>query len=288
MNTYVWEESTISRFREYLIATERSSHTVRKYVLDVHTFWKWLRDRKAEADGFVRLTHNDVVTYKKWLQGRYAVSSMNSMLSAINCFLQYQGWTDCVVKLMRMQRAAFRSLDRDLTEEDYQRLLDAAIRTGNIRLYYIMVTLASTGIRISELPFITVESLETRRASVSMKGKTREVLLPQRLCIKLEVYARNRRITSGSIFVTRSGQPLDRSNVLHAMKALSAVSGVPEEKIYCHNLRHLFAQTYYRNERDIVHLADLLGHSNINTSRIYTMASREEQLACLDRMELVK
>lgn len=171
--------------------------------------------------------------------------------------------------------------------EEYHRLLRAAKEKGDMKIYRIIETIASTGIRISELPFITVSSVSTRRTLVSLKGKTRQVLIPKELCEKLRRYCREQKITSGSIFVTRSGRPMDRSNVLHRMKALSAAANVDREKIFPHNLRHFFAVNYYEQEKDIVHLADLLGHTSINTTRIYTQISCEYQLDILDKIEKI-
>jgi site-specific recombinase XerD len=169
--------------------------------------------------------------------------------------------------------------------EEYQRLLKAAKEKGDLQILSIMETIASTGIRISELPFITVASVSTRRALVSLKGKSRQVLIPAELSKKLRLYCRERKITSGSIFVTRTGRPMDRSNILHRMKALSTAAKVNREKIFPHNLRHFFAVNYYKAEKDIVRLADLLGHANINTTRIYTLISSESQLDILDKVE---
>ena len=192
-----------------------------------------------------------------------------------------------MVKTFKVQRTAFRAKECELSKKEYIRLLKAAEKKGNTCLCLIMQTICATGIRISELPFITVESLAVRRASVSSKGKTRTVILPVELCRKLEAYVEKRGVAAGSIFVTRNGKPLDRSNIYHGMKALCGDAGVEKSKVFPHNLRHLFALTYYEAERDICHLADLLGHANINTTRIYTIVSCEEQEQRIDGLGLL-
>lgn len=227
------------------------------------------------------------MAYKQRLAESYAVSSANSMLAAVNYYLRLIGRPDCTVKAFKLQREAFRREERELTRKEYFRLLDAAQKKGNRRLYLIMETICATAIRVSELRFITVQALRCRQAAVSMKGKTRTILLPGPLCRVLLHYASGRGIRKGSVFVTRSGRPLDRNNILHAMKALCRLAGVAASKVFPHNLRHLFAVTFYRAERDICRLADLLGHSNINTTRIYTSVSQAEQRRCIERLGLL-
>jgi site-specific recombinase XerD len=216
--------------------------------------------------------------FRDHIAEEYALSSCNSMIASVNCFFRLSERGEYKLKGFRMQRELYRPDKIELTKEEYRRLLEAARQKGNERLYMIMLTLGSTGIRISELPFITIESLDSRRARVSLKGKSRTVILPGDLCHRLAQYADMRKITSGSIFVTRSGRPVDRSNILHDMKRLCKAAKVNEEKVFPHNFRHLFAVTYYKAERDLGHLADILGHSNINTTRIYT-AETESVLA---------
>ena len=271
------DDQIIRLFVEKMKELEKEKATISKYVRDVEAFRKWLGD-----SGLVDKCR--VIQYKQTLRERYKISSANSMLSALNTFFKLMDWAECRVMTFKMQRAVFRSEEKELNTEEYARLLQAAKDKGDRQLCQIMETLAATGIRVSELPFITVESLNTRRALVSLKGKSREVLLPADLCRNLRAYCRERKITSGSIFVTRTGKPVDRSDILHRMKALSGRAGVERGKIFPHNLRHLFAVTYYETEKDIVRLADLLGHVNINTTRIYTLISCESQLSVLDRV----
>lgn len=277
MEHYI-DKQILNIFSEGLMELERSSLTIQKYIRDVTTFRRWLGP-DAHVD------KNRVIRFKQMLREKYRLSSANSMLSALNKFFELVGWEDCRVKTFKTQRASFRSAEKDLSIREYRSLLRAAKEKGDMQIHRIMETIASTGIRISELPFITVASLSTRRAHVFLKGKTRQVLIPAELGKKLREYCRERGITSGSIFVTRTGRPMDRSNILHRMKALAEAANVDRDKIFPHNLRHFFAINYYKEEKDIVHLADLLGHASVNTTRIYTMISCESQLDILDKVE---
>ncbi len=270
----------LERFERQLRAEEKSQATVAKYIRDAEAFLRYIGDTDV-------ITKEQVIAYKQYLSVNYKVTSANSMLAAVNSFLRFMGYANCVVKSFKVQREVFRERGRELSRAEYQRLLDAAKGQGKLRLFYLMQTIAATGIRVSELPFITVESLRTRRARVSLKGKSRMVILPEKLCQELLQYAEERKIIKGSIFVTRTGRPLDRSNILHEMKALSKEAKVDKEKIFPHNLRHLFAITYYNTAQDLCRLADLLGHSNINTTRIYTKVSCEEQERQIDSLGLL-
>ena len=275
------EEALIGWFEERLREEEKSQATIQKYLRDIRVLQHFVGDSG-------KVSKEVVIAYKQELSTRYAPASANSMLAAANHFFQALGWQDCVVKSFRVQREVFRSSERELSKEEYVRLVETAERKGKTRLSLVMQTICTTGIRISELPFITVEALQSRRARVALKGKTRTVILPRELCKKLLCYAEEQQLYSGSIFVTGNGKPLDRSNILHAMKALGEEAGIPKNKLFPHNLRHLFAVVYYDAERDLSHLADLLGHSNINTTRIYTMVSCEEQEERLERLGLVR
>jgi integrase len=209
------------------------------------------------------------------------------MLAAVNRFLKEMGKYDCMVKQVRIQRQTFRSQEQELTKAEYVRLLHAARQRGDIRLYLLMQTVCSTGIRISELRFITVDAVRQGRATVTLKGKSRQVLLPTALIKELINYINVREIQSGSIFVTKTGRPMDRSNILHSMKKLCPVAQVDPRKVYLHNLRHLFACQYYKAEKNLSNLADLLGHSSVNTTRIYTSTSGMEHQRQIDRLGLV-
>lgn len=273
-------ETQLCIFRQKLLEEEKCRATVEKYVRDVRELYAYAGKNRT-------IDKELVIAYKQRLMQQYAVVTVNGKLASLNSFFKKMDRYDCVVKSVKVQREAFRLQDRELTKPEYFRLLEAARKEGNHRLYLIMETSCATGIRVSELPFITVESLCTRRSRVSLKGKTRTVILPVTLCRKLKQYVREGKIRKGSVFVTRNGRPLDRSNIFREMKALCAAAGVEARKVFPHNLRHLFACTYYQEEKDIAHLADVLGHSSVNTTRIYLMKSSEEQEKQIEHLGLV-
>lgn len=275
----IMTQMQILQFREKLMEDEKSNATIRKYIRDVQTFFSYIGEEAVSKDTVIR--------YKQHLTDQYAPASVNSMLAALNRFFKEMGWYDCVVKALKIQRQAFRSRERELDKEEYYRLLYVAKAKNDIRLYLVMQTLCSTGIRVSELKFITLEAVRAGRATVFLKGKTRVVLIPKALCKELESYAKSRNIRRGSIFITRNGNPLDRSNILHNMKALCEAAGVDRRKVFPHNLRHLFACLFYKVEKDLSRLADILGHSNVNTTRIYTSVSGEEQIRQIEKLGLV-
>lgn len=277
---HTMDSDMLEQFRQAMIEEEKAAATLEKYIRDAKAFVQFV-----ETYGYV--DKEVVIAYKEQLIAEYTSASVNSMLAAVNRFLKEMGWHECVVKSLKVQKDAFRAPEKDLSKEEYYRLLDTAKKNGKERLYLLMQTICATGIRVGELKSITVESLHTGRANVRSKGKSRTILLPARLCGKLKKYVREKRIGSGSVFVTRSGRPLDRSNICHEMKALCEEAEVPKEKIFPHNLRHLFACTYYAVKKDLTHLADLLGHSNINTTRIYTLVSEKEQAKQIEVLGLV-
>ena len=209
------------------------------------------------------------------------------MLAAVNSFLGFVGRGDLKVKLLKVQKAVYSRPEREMTEKEYEGLVRTAKRLGDLRMSMLLQTIGSTGIRISELKFITVESLETGRAEIYNKGKSRVVLLPVELTRLLKKYCRKAGIRIGSIFITRQGNPLDRSNVSKKMKQLARAAGVDAAKVFPHNFRHLFARTFYNIEKDVVRLMDLLGHSSISTTRIYTMTTEEQPRRQMSRMKLV-
>ncbi|MDO5336979.1 MAG: tyrosine-type recombinase/integrase [Eubacteriales bacterium] len=279
MDHYVNMEM-LEDFEQILKNEEKSHATIEKYLRDLRRFFVFLGKDTL-------LTKEKVIAYKNKLKETHAASSVNSMLAGLNHFFKEKGWYECVVKNLKVQRPLFRSSERELTKKEYCRLVEAAKKEGKDRLSLVLQTLASTGIRVSELPFITAEALDVGRAKVSLKGKLRTVLLPKELCRKLKFYIKQKKIQNGSIFVTRSGKPLDRSNIFHEMKALCEAAGVNRKKVFPHNLRRLFAVTYYHMEKDLARLADLLGHSNINTTRIYIMVNGEEQVKQIELLGLV-
>lgn len=270
----------ITAFKVHLMEEEKSKATIEKYVRDVGTFRTYLQENQE-------VTKEAVIEYKHHLLEKYTRGSANTMLVSLNSFFQFIDWTQYKIRLYKIHREAFRSDERELTKSEYKRLLNTAKQKDQTWLYLIMMTICSTGIRVSELCFITVESLSPRKARVSLKGKTRTVLLPEELCRALRTYANERGVHSGSIFVTRNGKPIDRSNIWRAMKGLCEEANVDSSKVFPHNLRHLFAVTYYALQHDISHLADLLGHSDINTTRIYTRISSVQQEEQINKMGLV-
>ena len=267
-------------YREYLMDEERSRATVEKYLRDARKFLEYLGD-----DG--RVDKEKVREFKQELMEHYKISSVNSMLAAVNSFLGFVGRGDLKVKLLKVQKAVYSRPEREMTEKEYEGLVRTAKRLGDLRMSMLLQTIGSTGIRISELKFITVESLETGRAEIYNKGKSRVVLLPVELTRLLKKYCRKAGIRIGSIFITRQGNPLDRSNVSKKMKQLARAAGVDAAKVFPHNFRHLFARTFYNIEKDVVRLMDLLGHSSINTTRIYTMTTEEQPRRQMSRMKLV-
>ena len=280
MNIYGEFQEKLCLFRNYLLGEERSAATIEKYGRDVLAFLSWLSDREE-------ISKEVVVGYKQAIIGEYKTTSANSMLVSVNRFLDFIGKKDCQVKLFKIQRNPFRKKDKELTKEEYNRLILAAKAKSSSRLFLMIQAICSTGIRVSEHRFITREALERGRITIYNKGKERVVFLPKKLKKCLLQYCRQNGIYSGPVFVTKNGTPVNRCNVWAEMKALCKEAGVSPEKVFPHNLRHLFAVTYYRMQKDIVHLADILGHSNIEYTRIYTFTSEEEHARVLSRMCLL-
>lgn len=270
----------IRAFAARLRLEERSPGTVEKYCRDAAAFTAWLGDRALTAEGTAQWRDHLV-------ERGFAPATVNSMLSAVNSLLAFLGRGDCRVRLLRIQRRAFREQARELSRAEYQRLLDEAGRRGLERLELLMQTICSTGIRVSELRYITVEAARLGRAEVRLKGKIRTILLPGKLCRKLLKYARKRKTAFGEIFLTKSGKSLCRRQIWAEMKSLCARAGVEKTKVFPHNLRHLFARTFYRACRDVAGLADVLGHSSIETTRIYLISTGAEHARRLERLGLV-
>lgn len=270
----------IDKFKMYLIEEEKSSATIEKYIRDITAFYVWLQGAE--------LNKVAVLNYKKYLNETYAPSSVNSVLSSINSFFIYNEWYELKVKTQKIQRQIFTSRDKELTKAEYERLLDAAKSKKNEKLYMLMQTICSSGIRVSELRYVTIEAIKQRQSIIKCKGKMRVVILPKDLCKMLYEYAKGQKITSGCVFVTKTGKPLDRSNIWKMMKSLCEDAKVLKEKVYPHNLRHLFARTYYSLQKDIVRLADILGHSSIETTRIYTIESGEVHRRQIQKLGLLR
>lgn len=260
-------KQTIENFKNYLISAEKSSATVEKYIRDITAFVSWTHSSV--------LNKSLVLEYKQHIIGSYAPASVNSMLSSINSFFNFNEWHDLRIKSLKIQKQIFLSKDKELTKEEYERLCKTALKKRNEPLYLLMQTICASGIRVSELRAVTVEAVKSRQAVINCKGKMRTIILPNTLCTALMKYIREQKIKNGAVFVTRNGKPLDRSNIWRAMKNLCREAGVSENKVFPHNLRHLFARTYYSIQKDIARLADILGHSSVHTTRIYIMENSD-------------
>ena len=271
-------EEQIRRFAENLKRQEYGTGTIENYVRSVRTFNAWCRGLPDKAG---------VLAWKAHLIDCYAPASVNAMLAGINCFFKFQGWPDCAAKPLRLQRRSFSIPERELSRDEYLRLIQTARASGNERLALVMETICATGIRVGEVGYITVEAARAGRTEIYLKGKIRTILIPRKLCGKLLRYARRQRTGSGKIFLTRRRNPLSRVQIWSEMKKLCAAAGVMESKVFPHNLRHLFARTYYSLYKDIVKLADLLGHSSVNTTRIYLLTDGAEHIWQLERMNLL-
>ena len=265
----------LNAFRDNLIQEEKSAATIEKYLRDAKAFLAYSVGKA--------ITKEHTVTYKQSLQEQgYAIRSINSMLASINSLLDFLGWKDCKVKNLRCQRQTYCAEDKELTKAEYLRLLDASKHQGQLNL--VIQTICSTGIRVSELKFFTVESISHGEVTVRCKSKTRTILVPGKLKKLLLSYAKERSIRSGTIFITKTGKPLDRSNIWTQMKRLCHAAKVNPSKVFPHNLRKLFARTFYGIEKDIAKLADILGHSSINTTRIYIMTTGTEHRRKIERL----
>lgn len=267
----------LKRYERFLAGEEKSPATIRKYIHDVRAFYAWLGERELSKEIFKE--------YKCWLLDHFKISSANSMIISLNLYFRYCGYTDMHLKTFKIQKKMFLEKDLELTRKEYFKLLNAAGRES--RLQAVMETIASTGIRVSELRYITVESIYCGQAEINNKGKHRVVMLPSKLTVKLRRYVKKHGIKSGSIFITRTGKPLDRSNIWSAMKRLCEKADISKEKVFPHNLRHLFARAFYAIKNDITRLADILGHSSIETTRIYILSSGKEHRKQIEAMKLL-
>lgn len=277
MRKRIITEKTRLDFHRYLVAEEKSTVTIEKYLRDVGAFCRFI--------GNEPVTKEAAVAYKQHLleQG-YAVRSINSMLASVNSLFSFLGWQDCRVKSLRIQRETYRPESRELTKAEYFRLLDA-VRKPGLRL--MLETICATGIRVSEVRFFTVEAMQAGEITVQCKSKVRRILIPGKLRKRLLNFAKKEKIHSGPIFLGRNGKPLDRSRIWAMMKALCEDAGVEKSKVFPHNLRKLFARTFYSQEKDIAKLADVLGHSNINTTRIYIISTGSEHRRQIERLGLI-
>ena len=271
---------TIKSFNQYLISEEKAISTISKYLHDVSEFQIWLSERE--------LCKTEVLGFKSYLCDNYAPTSVNAAISSLNSFFNFMEWYDLRVKNLKIQKQIFASTDKNLIKAEYERLLSVAKHNKNERLYLLMQTICSTGIRVSEVRYVTVEAVKRGVAEINCKGKHRYVFLPKQLCHILKQYVKAQKIKSGAVFVTKNGKPLDRSNIWSDMKKLCKAANVSEKKVFPHNLRHLFARTYYSFQKDIVRLADILGHSSVNTTRIYTMDTGEVHCKQIQKLGLLR
>ena len=270
----------IAAFAVYLKSEEKSENTIEKYIRDARAFVAYM--------GNAEITKEAVISYKnKLLSEGYAVRSINSMIASINSLFTFLGWENLKVKSLKLQRQIYCPEEKELTKAEYMRLVNTARQKGNERLNLLIQTICGTGIRVSELQYITVEAVTCGEAVVSLKGKTRSVFIVRELQKKLLRYAAEQKITSGAIFITRTGKPMSRTNIWREMKSLCAQAGVNPQKVFPHNLRHLFARTFYGIEKDIAKLADILGHSSINTTRIYIITTGNEHRQRMENMRLI-
>ena len=269
----------IAEFKEHPILEERSAATVEKYTRDVKALVKYTQNSA--------ITKETVIAYKKHLQDNYAVRSVNSMLASINSLFAFLGWHDLKVKSLKLQQQVFCPEEKELTKAEYARLCRTAERKHNERLNLILQTICGTGIRVSELQYITVEAVKQGEAVVNCKAKTRSVFIVKELKQKLLRFAAEQNIKNGMIFVTRTGKPISRTNIWREMKALRDEANVNPGKVFPHNLRHLFARAFYGIKKDIAKLADILGHSSINTTRIYIISTGTVHRHRMENMRLI-
>ena len=280
MKGRILTETQIAAFAVYLKSEEKSENTIEKYMRDVRAFCAYV--------GEAEMTKETVIAYKnKLLSENYAARSVNSVLASINSLLSFLGWADLKVKSIKLQRQIYCPEEKELTKAEYIRLVNTAKQKGNERLNLLIQTICGTGIRVSELQYITVEAVKCNEAVVSLKGKTRSVFIVRELQKKLLRYAAEQKISSGAIFITRSGKPMSRTNIWREMKSLCVEAGVNPQKVFPHNLRHLFARTFYGIEKDIAKLADILGHRSINTTRIYIITPGNEHRQRMENMRLI-
>lgn len=280
MKQYRLTSQQILDYGNYLRGEERSTGTIDKYLRDTTAFACWLSGRNV--------TKARAAEWKAYLlEQDYAPVTVNAMLSAVNGLFRFLGWDECRVKFLKIQRKLFRDASRELTRGEYDRLLTSAKEQGRERLALLMETICATGIRVSEVQYITVEAAQQGKAEISLKGKIRVILLSSKLCRKLQKYAKKQKIASGAIFRTRSGKKISRRQIWAELKGLCRQAGVEPTKVFPHNLRHLFATLFYKSCKDIARLADVLGHSSIETTRIYLITSGEEHQRQIESLDLV-
>lgn len=270
---------TIQMYHQFLIHEEKSKATVEKYMRDVEHFYRCCRENQ--------LIKETVIAYKqKLMDDGYAVRSINSKMAALNSLFSFLGWDDLKVKALKIQNPIYCSNESELSRKEYERLCRCA-QKKNPRIGLVIQTICGTGIRVSEMAFIDVAAVKKGEATVSLKGKTRKVILPRSLQIKLKTYLKKNGIQEGPVFVTKNGKPMDRTAIWREMKNMAMIANVDPKKVFPHNLRHLFARVFYELDKDIAKLADILGHSSINTTRIYIISTGEQHRQRIDNMHLI-
>lgn len=280
MEQHTISNHQIASFAGKLQEDERSPATIENYLRHIRAFAAWAGEQAVTKDL--------VASWKEHLTGKdYRPGTVNTMLVSLNRFLGFLGRHDCVVKTLRIQRRLFREDSKELTREEYERLVSTAQASGRERLVLLLETICSTGIRVSEVKYITVEALRLGKAEISLKGKIRTILLPNKLCRKLLKYAKKQKTVSGEVFLTRNGTGLSRKQIWAEMKSLCEKAKVAASKVFPHNLRHLFARTFYKVCRDVARLADVLGHSSVETTRIYLISTGAEHAHTLERLRLI-
>jgi len=273
-------KEVLEQYRAKLMEEEKSTATIEKYMHDVKEFAAFLGDEN--------ISHEKVTTWKATLlEEGFAPQTVNGKLSALNGLFRLLGKEECRARFLKIQRKVFRNANRELSRDEYKKLISTAKAHGNEKLWLVMETICATGIRVSELRYLTLEATQAGEAIITLKGKTRVILLPEKLCRKLQSYAQRRGITSGQLFLSSKGRPLSRWQIWSGMKALCYEAGIEPSKVFPHNLRHLFAAEHYRKYRNIVELADLLGHSNIATTRIYLISTGKEHRRRLEGLRLI-
>lgn len=278
--THTMKPDQLPAFWDELARRERSAATLEKYARSLRAFFAWLPEDKA-------VDQETAIAYKHYLTENRAPAGVNAELAALNGFFRFVGWQDCHLRPLRIQRRVFVSKERELSRTEYERLVRAAEDRGDQRLSLLLQLMGSTGVRVSEVAYVTLEAVREGKAVISLKGKSRTILLPGKLCRKLVKYARRQKIASGELFLTGSGRAMNRKEIWASMKRLCRAARVDPRKVFPHNLRHLFARVFYAAQKDIAKLADLLGHSSIETTRIYLLSSGEEHQMALDQLRMV-
>lgn len=277
---YEITEDDLEAYRCNMLENEKSAATIEKYIRDILAFCRWNQNQS--------INRIQILEWKQYLVSLYAVSSVNSMLAALNSYFRFKGWEQLRVKPVRQQKQLYRDTERDISRCEYMKLLQEAGQCGDERLKLVMETICSTGIRISELPFITAEAIFHGKAFVDCKNKKRIIFIPTKLQSLLKKYMKKHHISSGPVFLTRNGTVLNRSNIWRSMKRLCKRAGIDCRKVFPHNLRHLFAKTFYNTGKDLAKLADVLGHSRIETTRIYVMENGREHERMIEMLGLTE